>query len=435
MTKLGFKTWFLRVIIDSSRGLVLVFKYASFFFVRIGRLLWRLVGWLALPLVVIAYRLLLAAKRRLTLVTDPLRSTFFFIFSHRHVIHVAALVLTLITSLASLGTRTARAEDLGTRSILYALVTGTSEEVLEEEAATAESPAPTEYLIDVVAVSPAPAIDFDYLDESYVSTVTGARAVLLPPGAVTSGPTRTKTETHTVADGETVSSIADTFGLSIDTLLQTNKLTVRSYIRPGDKLTILPQDGVLHAVKKNDTVDKLAGYYKANAHDILVWNNLGAEAGLEIGASLFVPGGKLPVPPTRRSPGTIFARPAGVPAPPGFFKFWPTAARRITQYFGWRHTGLDIAGPTGTAIYAAEDGIVEYAGWTRGYGQNVVINHGNGFKTRYAHNSKNFVIKGAQVKKGESVAAMGSTGRSTGPHVHFEIIAGGRFRNPLEYIR
>lgn len=122
---------------------------------------------------------------------------------------------------------------------------------------------------------------------------------------------------------------------------------------------------------------------------------------------------------------------------------WPTAARRITQYFGHyrggsRHTGVDIAGPIGTAIYAADDGVVALSGWNSGgYGNMVLIDHGGGIYTRYGHASKLLVRAGDAVKRGDVIALIGSTGHSTGPHLHFEVMTGNPHnrKNPLEYVR
>ena len=114
---------------------------------------------------------------------------------------------------------------------------------------------------------------------------------------------------------------------------------------------------------------------------------------------------------------------------------WPTTARRITQYFSWRHSGVDIAGPPSNKIVAAANGVVEISGWQRGYGNTVLINHGNGKKTRYGHASKLFVRSGEHVAKGETIAMVGSTGRSTGPHLHFEVLVSGRYVNPLTFVR
>ena len=116
---------------------------------------------------------------------------------------------------------------------------------------------------------------------------------------------------------------------------------------------------------------------------------------------------------------------------------WPTVGHRITQYFSWRHNGVDIGNKVGTPIYAADAGVVEIStgGWNGGYGNTILINHGGGKKTRYGHLSKLFVKAGDAVEKGENIGAMGSTGRSTGPHLHFEILINGGRYNPLNYIK
>jgi murein DD-endopeptidase MepM/ murein hydrolase activator NlpD len=116
--------------------------------------------------------------------------------------------------------------------------------------------------------------------------------------------------------------------------------------------------------------------------------------------------------------------------------FWPIGSKRITQYFWWRHPALDVGAPKGTPIYAADDGIVEFVKLGRtGYGQQLMVDHGNGIRTRYAHASQIIMKPGDPVKKGDVIAYVGSTGRSTGPHLHFEIFIGPRRVNPLQYIR
>ena len=112
---------------------------------------------------------------------------------------------------------------------------------------------------------------------------------------------------------------------------------------------------------------------------------------------------------------------------------WPVYGP-ISQYFG-RHTGIDIAGSTGSAIQAAAAGTVTFAGWDGGYGKFVIINHGNGLVTRYGHCSSLLVSAGQSVSSGQTIGLRGSTGNSTGPHLHFEVLSGGSFVNPLSYLR
>jgi murein DD-endopeptidase MepM/ murein hydrolase activator NlpD len=115
---------------------------------------------------------------------------------------------------------------------------------------------------------------------------------------------------------------------------------------------------------------------------------------------------------------------------------WPTTSRRLTQYFKWNHAGIDIGEPTGSPLYASDEGIVEYAGWGRGgWGNTILINHGDGRKTRYSHASRILVHVGDFVSKGQTIALSGNTGRSTGPHLDFRIYINGRTVNPLDYVR
>ncbi|HBQ84928.1 MAG TPA: hypothetical protein DER33_03890 [Syntrophomonas sp.] len=113
---------------------------------------------------------------------------------------------------------------------------------------------------------------------------------------------------------------------------------------------------------------------------------------------------------------------------------WPVHGS-ISQYFSGGHTGLDIATRTGTAIRAADSGRVTFAGYSGGYGNFIIISHGNGLVTRYAHCSSIAVSSGTNVSKGQVIGAVGTTGHSTGPHLHFEVLSGGSFRNPLSYLR
>ncbi len=114
---------------------------------------------------------------------------------------------------------------------------------------------------------------------------------------------------------------------------------------------------------------------------------------------------------------------------------WPTVGHTVTQYYSWRHTALDIANKVGTPIYASGEGVVEVASWNAGgYGYQIVINHGGGRETRYAHLSAFAVKVGDRVTKGQNIGSMGSTGNSTGPHVHFEVIVNGKRANPLSYV-
>ena len=200
--------------------------------------------------------------------------------------------------------------------------------------------------------------------------------------------------------------------------------------------------GVSHTIKKGDSLNTIAKKYNVEEEKVMEANKLVKGDTLKIGQILMVPGGSkisqssyISKTYTGFSAIKDIVKAPNAQAAVGNKMNWPTAATTITQYYSWRHHAVDIAGPIGTAIYASDAGTVELAGWGRGYGNQIVINHGGGKKTRYAHLSKFYVKNGDSVSKGQTIAAMGSTGWSTGPHVHFEVIINGRKYNPLNYIR
>lgn len=251
---------------------------------------------------------------------------------------------------------------------------------------------------------------------------------------------------YTVNNGDTISSIAKKFGISVNTILWSNNLTAFSLIRAGNSLSILPVSGVTYKVKSGDTVGKIARNFGVGEDEIFKYNNIKSANGLVIGQTVIIPGGKQittssniakAVTSTKNNAAAVIEKLVNPKKAPdaGGKMAWPTEGHRITQYYSWRHTGLDIANKVGTPLYAAEAGKVEFSGWSNGYGNNVVINHGGGKKTRYAHASKLFVKVGDSVDRGEQIAAMGSTGWSTGPHIHFEVIINGTKYNPLSYIK
>lgn len=265
------------------------------------------------------------------------------------------------------------------------------------------------------------------------------QTTLLKPTFIATEPStaiRQAIETYVVQAGDTISSVAQKFDLNTTTILWENGLSIRSLLRIGQKIIILPTDGLSYTIKRGDTIASLAKKYKIDSQTITEFNNL--EDKITIGKKIILPGAKpISAPVVYRPPQTTNLPTSRISAPASNTKLlWPTAARRITQYFGWRHTGLDIAGPIGTPIYAAESGVVIKAGWNRGgYGYYIIIDHGNGLATLYGHNSKLLVSTGEQVVRGQQISQMGSTGRSTGPHLHFEVRINSRVNNPLSYIR
>lgn len=247
---------------------------------------------------------------------------------------------------------------------------------------------------------------------------------------------RDSTIDYTVASGDTVSTIALKFGVSADTIRWQNSLS-GDRIKVGSTLQILPVTGVAHKVVKGDTVYSIAKKYDSDPQAIVdfPFNSFSNDETFElaIGQTVIVPDGVMPAPAV--APRIRQVTPdAGTVVASGQF-VWPVAGV-ITQYFSWYHPGIDIASSALPLDVAADSGRVEFAGWdASGYGNMVLIDHGNGFKTRYGHLSQIMVISGQNVKRGDTIGRMGSTGHSTGPHTHFEIYQNGVRVNPLNYLR
>ncbi len=248
---------------------------------------------------------------------------------------------------------------------------------------------------------------------------------------------RTDIVTYEVQPGDTVFGIADKFGIKPETIMWSNPVLEQNpdLLRIGDKLVILPVDGVYHKVKKGDTIAKIAKKYKVKPEAItqFAWNHLdGPDATLTPGQYLIVPGGTKPYVARTVS---VYRGPIPKSARKGTGSFvWPTSGY-ITQGFWHSHRAIDIGAWLGSPVVASDSGYVVFAGWDRsGYGNLVIIDHGNGYRTYYAHLSKIFVRVGDSVAQGQQIGAVGSTGRSTGPHLHFEIRYHNVQRNPLGFL-
>jgi len=329
-------------------------------------------------------------------------------------------------------------------SLLYTLVSG--EEIAEgplDPTAYAQTDTPGIGGARLAAVDAGLGIDIITFDDPEVnfSATLGGNAVVGPlspiaaePGSETTVSGTKEIRIYTVEDGDTIASIAAQFNISDNTVLWANGLSSRDTINVGDHLTILPTTGVLHTVASGDTILALANKYEIDADEIVDYNNLPDSHSLSIGQKLIIPDGYI-APQTAPTIGSG-TRIADEPAPPsitgsGSGLLWPTATKHISQYFRWGHTGIDIDNRSRPPIYAAQSGTVEFAGRLGGYGNLLIVNHGGGLQTYYAHLEKFYVGQGEAVTKGDAIAKMGSTGRSTGPHLHFEVRKGGRPINPL----
>ena len=250
--------------------------------------------------------------------------------------------------------------------------------------------------------------------------------------------TRRSIITYTVRSGDTVSGIAAYFGLSFNTLAWSNPSieAVPDLLKLGQVLTILPLDGAYHTVVSGDTLESIADYYKVTIEDILNCDlNLVPDGGkLPMDLKVVIPGGKKPYIPrvVHHYTGPI---PENASRGTGVFG-WPTSGR-ITCGFNCYpdHHAIDIGNVSGTPIYTSDSGYVAKTGWSDvGYGNTILIDHGNGFQTLYAHLHVILVAEGNSVSKGTLIGYMGGTGNATGPHLHFEIRQNGIRRNPIIYL-
>ncbi|MCD6363269.1 MAG: peptidoglycan DD-metalloendopeptidase family protein [Synergistetes bacterium] len=245
-----------------------------------------------------------------------------------------------------------------------------------------------------------------------------------------------KVFTYVVKPGDTLWDIARKFKITVDTLISANKLKRIDLLKIGQVIKVPNVPGVFHKVSKGETLKKIARMYKVKLESIKKYNpNVKT---LKPGMLVFIPGGKL-------KRGGLPSRPRWLASRLSRKRFiWPVYGR-ITSKFGWRrspfsrrmefHPGLDIRGAVGKPIRASRSGRVKYAGWQRGYGLVIVVDHGGGWETRYAHCSRIYVRVGQYVRQGQIIGRVGNTGRSTGPHLHFEIRNRGRPVNPLYYLR
>jgi LysM repeat protein len=255
---------------------------------------------------------------------------------------------------------------------------------------------------------------------------------------VVSDKVRDRVIEYEVQEGDTLSSIASKFDVSLETVLWQNNLTATSKIKQGDVLDILPITGISHKVNKGDTVYSIAKRYDVDPQAVVNFpfnTYVNDETfDLAIGQTVVVPEGIKPT-EVRTTPRIRNTTPdAGTVVASGQF-VWP-ASGSISQPFVWYHTGLDIANRGLPNVLAADSGTVVTSGWSSyGYGNHVVIDHGNGYRTLYAHLSSIYVNSGQTIGRGSALGRMGSTGRSTGPHLHFEVIRNGVYLNPLSVLQ
>lgn len=277
-------------------------------------------------------------------------------------------------------------------------------------------------------------------------------------------PTRPRTDVlkYVVQTGDSLFAIAESFGLKPETVLWGNFDTLADNphtLQPGQELNILPVNGTYHQWRDGESLTKVADYYGVDPLDIIQYpgNHIDIydfdldNPSFDNGQMLIVPGGTRELvdygPPaiTRDNPaiaatygpghcGAIYTGAVGT----GVF-IWPTVERWISGYDynpAANHPAIDIAGQLGNQVWAADSGVVVYAGWSNyGYGNLVIIDHGNGWQTLYAHLNSIAIGCGQSVYQGDVIGGLGTTGNSSGPHLHFELINNGVKVNPWNFLQ
>lgn len=266
-------------------------------------------------------------------------------------------------------------------------------------------------------------------------TVSQENAIVAPlnplgiPPPADSAPSGGQIFIYTVRPGDTLSTIAKSFDVSVNTILWANSIPNNRALGAGQQIVILPVSGVRHEVRKGDTIAAIARKYHAAIEDILQFNGLALDEEPAVGATIIVPDGELPQ-SSPAAPGVSSGQYfANLPLYDGFYARPVAGGRRSRGIHGFN--GVDIANSCGLPVFASADGtiiIARSSGWNGGYGRYVVISHANNTQTLYAHMSSLAVAPGQFVRRGEVMGAIGSTGNSTGCHIHFEVRGA---RNPF----
>ena len=236
---------------------------------------------------------------------------------------------------------------------------------------------------------------------------------------------------YTVREGDTLAVIAGMFNVSPNTILWANNLKSSKDVKKDMNLVILPISGVKYVVKKGDTLKSIANSFKGDVNEIVQFNDLPDGYVPKIGDEIIIPEGEISD-PSSNSIKTSKSTPASIIDGKGYYMRPIRGGIRTQGLHGACHCGVDLStGIVGTPVFAAASGrviVARLGGWNGGYGNYIVISHPNGTQTLYAHLSRIDISVGENVSKGSQIAAMGNTGNSTGPHLHFEIRGA---RNPF----
>ncbi|HET6452061.1 MAG TPA: M23 family metallopeptidase [Spirochaetia bacterium] len=238
-----------------------------------------------------------------------------------------------------------------------------------------------------------------------------------------------KIASYRTVGGDTLSRIASRFRVNVDTIVSWNGIHDGRSLQPGTILNIPNADGLRYVVRRGDTLQGIARSSGVDFNGILDWNRLDRSV-ISVGQQLFLPGARMSTTELNRVLGNLFLYPV---------------VGRISSYFGERsdpftgvpnfHNGIDIVNRPGTPIRAAMDGTVADVGFNYNYGNYVILKHAGGYQTLYGHMIRYLVSRGEKVKQGDTIGELGTTGYSTGPHVHFSIFRNGVAVDPLRFLK
>lgn len=393
--------------------------------------------------VVPLYKVGLLMSKRMERVIRSSKNGMLWVFTARRTVHAVFVLLLFFVLTQNVLAKDISPDEFGQNSLILTLVDAESQDIVE----TADSVAYTNNTIsDELGSLDAQNASGETLNpvDSEIATIN--QGSIVQPTLTGSAPSAVfnSEESHIVNEGETLSEIAALYGVRVQTLLDENGLTETSFIRPGQKLTILVTPSgkaVRHQVKSGDTISSIAKAYGVSEESITSFNNLNDADSLALGQTLIIDGGSKPAPrasTTLARVSNFLSTPiaTGSPASGPSGKFgWPAPGRSVTQGVRAGHIAIDVDCESSQSLFAAESGTVAAAGWSGGYGNRIVLNHGGGIQTLYGHFAKLYVSAGQSVSRGQAIGQCGTTGYSTGTHLHFEVRVGGRPVNPWSYLR
>lgn len=266
-------------------------------------------------------------------------------------------------------------------------------------------------------------------------TIVGDEALLSETGPsgtiadIEEGQSDGRINIYVVQKGDSVSAIAKMFDVSVNTIMWANDIKNSSSIKEGDSLIILPISGIKYTVKSGDTLKGIVAKYKGDMEDVLQYNDLRDDSPLAVGQEIIIPNGQIESQSKVAQNLNSKIRGANGPSYSGYYIRPLEGGRKSQGLHGYN--GVDIAAPAWTPIYAAASGAIIVSknyGWNGGYGNYAVIEHPNKTQTVYGHMIKNITYQGQRVEQGQVIGYVGSTGRSTGNHLHFEVRGA---RNPF----